>query len=98
MPIEAGYYGVHLYNTLDDTFVVTEGFKALWEKLKSGKCKQIAINGPKGVGKSLALAAIATLLRRDGKKCFLWTPRINNPFYRSYAQEVFGKHSLSMVF
>jgi hypothetical protein len=96
---EARYYKVRLYGSRNnDTFVVTEGFKAVWEKLKSGKCKQIAINGPKGVGKSLALAAIATLLRRDGKKCFLWTPDVTDEYFRLYASQVFGKHSLSMVF
>jgi ABC-type sulfate/molybdate transport systems ATPase subunit len=55
------------------------------DELNSGPLNKVAIggpivatSGPKGVGKSLALAAIATLFRKDGKKCFLRSPWIDS--------------------
>ena len=76
----------------------TRKFGDLWNKLKSVPLKKLAITGPKGVGKSLALAAIATLLRKDGKKCLLWSPRIDEDcMFYDYVVEVFGKHSVLIV-
>ena len=72
-------------------FVVTEGFKKLRHAVTSGK-ESILIGGPKGVGKSWALAAIATLCRKERKQCFLWSPGIEmSPWFTSYVRKVFGK-------
>lgn len=53
-------------------FVVTEGFKALVQSLNSGRCL-INIKGSKGVGKTMALFALAVLLKESGHPFFLYS-------------------------
>ncbi len=74
-------------------FVVTNKFKKLIENLNSG-VENIAIGGPKGVGKSMALGAIATLYHKE-RKCFLWSPVIEaEDHFKSYVEYIFGKSSM----
>ena len=53
-------------------FLVTENFQKLLKAIDSGK-EIIAIRGPKGVGKSLALAAIEARYS-NSRPCFLFSP------------------------
>jgi reverse gyrase len=79
--------------------VCTSKFEVLLNGLNSGQFSKFSISGPKGVGKSLALAAIATLFRKDGKKCFLWSPRFFDcDGFPEYVVEVFGKHCVLIVY
>ena len=52
----------------------------------------VTIRGPKGVGKSMALGAIATMCHKQ-RPCFLWSPIANKDF-QSYVEDIrieFGK-------
>jgi hypothetical protein len=72
-------------------FVVTEGFKALRSAVTS-RASKISIGGPKGVGKSLALGAIATLCCGLRRPCFLWAPDIEmDPWFTAYVSAIVGK-------
>ena len=55
----------------DAYFLMTEKFKSLCKGLDEGK--RIQIRGPKGVGKSVTLAAIATLYHKK-RPCLFWYP------------------------
>ncbi len=71
-------------------YVVTDTFRELVKKLDSGE-KEFAIGGPEGVGKSMALAAIASLYH-EKRQCFLWSPLIrNDDVFKSYVEAIFGK-------
>ena len=59
----------------DDTYLITGKFRELVNKINSGM-KSITISGPKGVGKTWALGAIATLCHEVKRPCFLWSPLI----------------------
>lgn len=76
-----------------EKFVITKAFRDVVCKINSGD-KMIAIGGPKGVGKSMALAAIAALSRKT-RPCLLCSPSgMHIDVYHLYVQEVykqFGK-------
>lgn len=77
--------------TANDKFLVTDGFKEVVRKLNS-KEKIISICGPKGVGKSLALAAIAELSRKNWP-CLLWSPRLRSfKQFLSYVRAVYAQY------
>ena len=71
------------------SFVVTKGFRAVINMMNGGTCMKISIVGPEGVGKSMALAAIATLLH-NRIPCFCWTPAIKlDDGFKKYVQDFF---------
>ena len=77
-----GFYGRR-------SFVVTQRFRDLIEMLNDGTKEVIAISGPKGVGKSWALAAIGALCHKT-RPCLLWSPKIKvNANFHSYVEEIF---------
>ena len=73
--------------------MVTQAFRDLITKLNDGKGR-VAIDGPKGVGKSLALGAIGTLCKKAGRPCILVSPKTEvNDEFRSYVEEIFTEFS-----
>jgi hypothetical protein len=85
------HYRRYLQDLTVKKFVVTEGFSKLCTAVKS-KESRISIGGPKGVGKSLALGAIATLCNKLKRPCFLWAPDIEmNSWFIDYVSVVIGK-------
>ena len=78
---------LQLYSS--NSFVVTKRFRAVINMMNGGTCMKISIVGPKGVGKSMALAAIATLLHNQ-IPCFCWTPAIKlDDGFKKYVQDFF---------
>ncbi len=76
-------------------YVISDKFRALVKALESGK-SGVTLCGPKGVGKSMALAAIATLCHKK-VPTFLWSPSMELDlnfceYYNSIFKE-FGKYS-----
>ena len=67
--------------------MVTEGFKKVIDHLNDGT--DVSIVGPRGVGKSMALAAIATVCH--GKiPCFLWSPYVTfNKDFQDYVENFY---------
>lgn len=79
----------------DNDFVVTKGFREVIKKLNHGG-RHINIKGPKGVGKSLSLCAIAVLLKEIKHKFLIYSPMcdIKDLGYISYVKSLyieFGK-------
>ncbi len=100
---ELSHKRVHFSRCLHCTnkkFVISDKFRALVKALKSGKSKA-TLCGPKGVGKSMALAAIATLCHKK-VPTFLWSPTMKlNQGFREYYNSIFkefGKYSLKYYF
>ena len=60
-------------NNDGDIFVVTERYKELFEAVHSRRSPVVTISGPRGVGKSLALGAIATEYYRT-RPCLYLSP------------------------
>ena len=87
---EWSYYQLCLA-TVQEKFLVTDGFREVVNALNSGT-KSIAIGGPKGVGKSLALAAIAELSRNKWP-CLLWSTVEYLDEYCLYVKEVYKQYS-----
>lgn len=73
---------------LEPHYLITKKFRSLCEMLDSGE-HSISIGGPKGVGKSMALAAIATLCNKR-RPCVLWSQatRVNVTF-QDYINDLF---------
>ena len=67
------FEGIFPQSSYEPGFLITREFKKLNEHLGTAK-RKFLIRGPKGVGKSMALAAIATLYHKK-RPCFLWSPR-----------------------
>ena len=82
-------YHLHLLQA-KKKFVVTKEFREVLDQLNSGK-EMVSMGGPKGVGKSISLAAIATLCY--GKRpCFLWSPYvITDEKFHLYAKDIVEK-------
>ena len=68
-----------------DYYIITEEFKSICEGLDSGD-KVVTIHGPRGVGKSMALGAIATLCYKQ-RPCILWSPIAHKEF-QSYVGDI----------
>ena len=84
-----------------DNYVVTESFKDLCKLLESRNSREICtISGPRGVGKSLALAAVASLYCKE-RPCLLWSPiSTSSPpdtFYETL-KEVYHQFGMSALF
>ena len=62
--------------------MVTKGFKGAIDMLNNGQ-KEIVIQGPKGVGKSMALCAIA-FLSKNKYPCLLYTLEPLSPCFKAY--------------
>jgi hypothetical protein len=95
MEYGGSYINSSLGGMADKKFVITEQFRSLLKKLNSGE-KLIPIRGPKGVGKSLALSAIAALCH--GKSpCLFVTPSslIHSAFFDRYLMETYALHEKS---
>ena len=82
---------------MTDKYVVTQGYKNLCGILESSLCaerKEISIKGPKGVGKSMALAAVASRYSKK-RPCLLWSPewKLNKNFFDALKEvyRQFGK-------
>ena len=65
----------HLGFYIRRSYVVTQRFRDLIEMLNDGTNEVTAIGGPKGVGKSWALAAIGALCLKT-RPCLLWSPKL----------------------
>ena len=86
---ECRHFKYHL-NLETEKFVVTKEFRKVLDQLNSEK-KTVSMGGPKGVGKSMSLAAIATLCH--GKRpCFLWSPYVvMDQKFHLYAKDIVEK-------
>ena len=68
--------------------MVTKGFKKVIDRLNDGT-EDISICGPKGVGKSMALAAIATVCH-EKIPCFLWSPSVTfDKDFQEYVEDFY---------
>ena len=73
----------------DQDFVITEAFRDVVKSINSGD-RKIVIDGPTGVGKSMALAAIETLYRAGERPCFVWSSRvISGPSFDNYVRSIY---------
>ena len=94
-PAQRHYYqSVLQFST--DKYVVTESFKDLCIVLESRKRGICTIGGPRGVGKSLALAAVASRYCKE-RPCLLWSPISTSPpdtFYEAL-KEVYHQFGMS---
>ena len=79
----------HLYLGTEK-FVVTKEFRKVLDQLNSA-WETVSMGGPKGVGKTTSLAAIATLCH--GKRpCFLWSPHVvTDKEFHLYAKYIVKK-------
>ena len=79
---------------IPENFIVTQKFKDVIIKLNSG-VRHLNICGPKGVGKSLSLCAIAVLLKESEHHFLIYSPLcIGGSLYISYIEGLykdFGK-------
>ena len=70
--------------------MVTEEFRDLVKCVNENLT--VAICGPKGVGKSLALAAIATLCHKQKSPCFLFSPCVTEGLrFDKYINSIYGE-------
>ena len=83
---------IYIKLTLSETsevFVVTEQFREVMDLVYSENIKKIVIDGPKGVGKSMSLIAIAAILDSDDRPYFLWTPEsYSTCWYEMYLRDI----------
>lgn len=82
----------------EQKFVITKSFRELVENFNDG-FKILTINGPKGVGKSLALAAICAL-NKGKSPCLVISPltTISSGYFHNYVKEVYAQHGKSKCF
>lgn len=76
--------------------MVTKGFKEALAHLKDGQ-EKIVFRGPKGVGKSMALCAIAFLCKERKYPCLLYALESSPTQFVPYVQAIyqsFGEHIL----
>ena len=84
--------------------MVTKKFNDLFERVESRLQDVIAISGPKGVGKSLALAAIATKYAAATEEyakraCLLVSPALSKTqaHFDAALEEVYIQHGVNFV-
>lgn len=82
----------------EQKFVITKSFRELVENFNDG-FKILTINGPKGVGKSLALAAICAL-NKGKSPCLVISPltTMSSGYFHNYVKEVYAQHGKSKCF
>jgi ABC-type iron transport system FetAB ATPase subunit len=76
--------------------MITEGFMEIVRRINSGQ-ELIAIGGPKGVGKSLALAAIATLCHNTRPYLLFSLDSLISPTFKRYLNEIHYQFSNSKL-
>ena len=78
---------------IQEKFIVTQKFKDVISHFNSGG-RHLNICGPKGVGKSLSLCAIAVLLKESGHPFLIFLPScIGSICYTSYIQGLYEEFS-----
>ena len=94
---------VYIYGCLgamidEQKFVITKSFRELVKNFNDG-FKILTINGPKGVGKTLALAAIYAL-NKGKSPCLIISPLtlMSTTFFYDYVKEVYARHEKGKCF
>ena len=74
-------------------FIVTQQFENVISNLNYGN-RNLNICGPKGVGKSLSLCAIAVLLKESGHRFLIFSPACSGEIlYTRYIQSLYDDFS-----
>ena len=82
-------------NAVEQKFVITDSFRKLVEKLNSGE-RLLPIRGPKGVGKTMALAAIAALSHGKSPCLFVSPPMLlKSSTFDRYVNEIYVQYGKS---
>ena len=90
---ERRYFQIAGVGGTDGRFIVTQQFKDLASQLNGAQISHetLVLKGPKGVGKSATLGALATLCRRP---CILYSIQVssNSATFREYFTALYGKY------